>query len=210
MSGTHARTALGLLLAAWAMPLLGLSAACGQENIVIATLQGPSGDGGTIDGDGTGPVCTRSSQCATGLFCKKTQCQETTGTCEQMDHTCNGPAPVCGCDAITYYNDCLRQEHGVPQILFPHQCAVPSCGGRTNMQCLPGQSCAALLTFEGLCPPQGSTRDLPGTCWVLPDPCPTSTANDQYKECGSHAPCVDTCNAVREGGLYEPASQCMP
>ena len=98
---------------------------------------GVAGTGGA-DG-GTGKTCggLAGVTCPTGEFCEmptgSCNVADATGTCVAKGTSSNCPAfiiapePACGCDGITYYDDCYRQSAGVLKA-YDGACVV-SCGG---------------------------------------------------------------------------------
>ena len=177
-----------------------LAASCTQETVVLATI--PSTDAGAP----VAPVrCTDS--CPEGLYCSKTSCGDPAGTCQLPRIDCGqAEPPVCGCDGITYFNDCLRQANGIAASTEGECPLGPSfCGGATNAPCPSGSMCAQLGGFpHGPCPP-----DAPGTCWVLPPTCPPPSAPDRWDSCmPSSTTCLDTCTAIRAGGAYRRSQSC--
>jgi hypothetical protein len=185
--------------------LLLLGGACSEETIVLATI--PASDAG---GGRAVVRCSSPSDCAAGLFCDKHQCDEAVGVCEAYPAYCSDELhPVCGCDGITYYNDCLRHVAGVTRA-SEGECAAGSatpCGG-TAGACPSGTVCVRLLG-AGV-DPRRCPDDVGGTCWGTPASCPaTSTTPDRWNGCGPDGDrCVDTCTALTSGVPHVRASGC--
>lgn len=178
--------------------------ACEDETIVLATI--PEADAG-----GSRPLtrCSSPADCAPGLFCDKHHCEDAVGTCDVLPAFCDDAAkPVCGCDGITYMNDCLRHAAGVTRASdgeCPGGVAAP-CGGPLG-PCPPGAVCVQLLppSFDPrMCPPE-----IRGTCWVAPATCPPSATSDRWNGCGPGGDrCVDTCAAIKSGVPHVRAISC--
>jgi len=83
-----------------------IGGACCQPFVYFCTAD-PVACGGSI------PTCTSTSDCTdpASQFCEFTDCTETTGYCIDIPADCtNAPLQeVCGCDGITYNNDCERR-----------------------------------------------------------------------------------------------------
>jgi len=110
------------------------------------------------------------------------------GQCVEMPVVCTDEwAPVCGCDQVTYSNDCQRLMAGAP---LDH---VGECGGgpgkvcQENNECIQGEFCAKAPNDCGGI----------GTCEVPPENCftlfaPVCGCNDQTYSNG----CVAHSNSV--------------
>jgi hypothetical protein len=185
---------------------LAAAASCSSGDVILATI--PASD----DSGSSEPLrCGSISDCPSGEYCGKVACGDTTGTCELYPAECANLVhrAVCGCDGITYFDDCLRQASGT-ESSTEGPCWLGSartCGGASGGTCPQGATCAHLGGFgPGTCDP--STE---GTCWVIPATCPPpSQSYDEWVSCqgGFQAPCVDTCNAILDGGAYHRAQQC--
>jgi hypothetical protein len=177
-------------------------ASCTQETVILATVQ-------EMD---AGPMnfpqrCTDS--CASGFYCAKDTCSDPAGSCLLPPIDCEASeAPVCGCDGITYFNDCLRMAAGIAAST-PGECraGVSLCAGPTNATCPAGSVCAQLGAFlpKGMCP-----TNPPGSCWVLPPVCPPPSAVDRWDSCSDGMTCLDTCTAIRTTGVYRRSQTCSP
>ena len=218
--------ALGVLLslsslASLAVVTFALTNGCATDTIDLAVL--PVADAGP-DGPPTFPPCIDNSGCLPDYYCSLPACDSpagTRGTCTLPPATCydDGLPPVCGCDHVTYYNDCLRQRNFVASSTkYPCQNnpknPVGPCGegfpGSTD--CPVGALCAQL----GVGPPGSDACDhpIPGTCWVLPDQCPATTPQWDTNHWDSCMPgdggCLDTCNAIIQGGTYRDSVHHCP
>jgi hypothetical protein len=117
---------------------------------------------------------------------------------------------VCGCDGITYWNDCVRRQIGTTMASVG-ECSVTACACKIDEDCLQeGASCAQLVQGSDMC-----HGDI-GACWVLPPQCmPNQGDPPVWQECkppdAPPAPCVDTCLAIRSGHPHKKRfDQCAP
>lgn len=181
------------------------------------------GDGAANSGGATGTSCRDHSDCLTSELCFKNSCGEDTGHCDTPPAACDGtPATSCGCDHITYWNDCLRRHAGVALD------RVGDCGQRgkpcsSNDDCgtQDGVQCAHIGYQEQPQPQQqqggqvGPCGSDLGSCWVVPFNCDNATDTTRWQECntsggppGPDRACVSTCQAITSGRTYFPAQRC--
>lgn len=98
----------------------GVLAACSSESIVLAELY----------------ECTQSVECPAGWRCEKKSCGDTTGICTQLPAQCGEEESlVCGCDGVTYFNDCVRSVCGSPSSM-PGACPKFSGLAATRASCI--------------------------------------------------------------------------
>jgi hypothetical protein len=195
------RGAVGL---AFAMAVVGVVpvAACSRESVILATLP--------AEEDAAPPLrCATDQDCLPGAYCDKPSCDAPTGTCQIVPAVCDDvEQPSCGCDGITYFNDCLRKANGIASsTALP--CDLASallCGGATGETCDGGALCAQFTRG----PPGPCPMGAVGTCWVVPMQCPMPPppGDMRWKACGGEVPCVDTCTAIQSGGVYQHAIMC--
>jgi hypothetical protein len=177
-------------------------ASCVVEEIIVANSDGP--DAGRHNPH---PPCMTNADCRSEEYCAKPNCQERMGECAHRPFICKAEAlPSCGCDGLTYFNDCWRQVNRVASFT-PGECyetAIP-CAGPERKSCPPGSYCA-LLSNDGpidVCPANPS-----GYCWVLPTSCGARVPGDDWMPCGPPAPCVGACDAIRSGVMHWHAAGC--
>jgi len=194
-----------------------VSASCADEQIVLATLP-PAFDGGMPN---DGRRCVEDKECTTKEFCERVACGDVAGTCQDAPVVCEEEGrPVCGCDGVTYWNDCLRRSSGITSAT-PGECGYNAriCrhGGKGGGPpgdpdaCPAGTFCARLLSLPGDVPPPPDFcgPDAPGTCWALPVVCPDRAGPDRWLACGAtQAVCTTTCDAIRSGAPYGRAKSC--
>jgi hypothetical protein len=176
--------------------------ACAPEEIVVATL--PEEDSGPSR---PSRRCANNADCRPGDFCNKRSCDSVGGLCERRPIVCQPDAnPVCGCDGVSYFNDCLRRSAGIGSGA-PGECGDTARECADASSCPAGGHCAKLLGSRAECP--GSQ----GVCWVLPAECPAFVAGDRWSSCAppseGGAPCMDTCRAIQHGHASSRTSHCL-
>lgn len=194
----------------------GAMAAAGAEN-GGADAAGGGGSGGaagqgsvTPGGAAGAPVvvttpCTSKADCQPGWVCDKKGCDASAvGSCVPWPPFCDPmPKPVCGCDGVTYWNDCLRLNQDNPTaVAGPDRCGNTACTCEVGADCnVPYASCSHLL------PPGAMCGHGMGACWVLPPKCDPTADPKRWRECkpppdGSAPACVDTCTAIATEHSY--------
>jgi hypothetical protein len=195
----------------------------GSPSVAGAAAGGSYGgvyDAGTagVGGGGAPPVmpCASAYDCKPGWQCEKPSCDAVMGECVPRPFVfCPpDPAPVCGCDGVTYWNDCVRRQTGA-QLESVGECGVSACPCDIDSDCADDSEfavCAHLVQGGDTC-----HSDEKGVCWVLPPQCkPNATDQPSWRECRPPdlppAPCVDTCQAIASGHTYkrQKMAECIP
>lgn len=106
--------------------------------------------------------------CKTGEFCdfpKEAACgaADATGKCEAVPEACDAVYdPVCGCDGVTYSNECEANAASVSVVKFEACTSEPTgtlCGGIQGLRCADGEYCntaalACAADATGVCEPK--------------------------------------------------------
>jgi hypothetical protein len=181
---------------------------------------GSSGHGGTDPNGGTGGVppasCQADSDCQSASeYCKKSACAAETGVCTPRAASCTGAsaalAPVCGCDAMTYFSACVAEREGV-NVTSQGECEAASAVRCTRSAggsaCMPSRKLARCYRPRADCNQASPTT---GTCWVLPDECPAEEPEDAYycRGTSGSAGCIGLCRVLeREDSMVRNSAQC--
>lgn len=214
-----ARGVLAGLVSTGALLGLGLAggaAGCSDEEIVLASIPVAT-DAGLPPGK---TRCTTDAECKATAFCGRKTCADLSGFCFERPVVCDDvPDPVCGCDGITYWNDCLRRAAGVTA-KTEEACEIEVARGCTFVNPHPGPiepdlTCPADTFCERLYPqpPAGSPPycpfDAPGRCWFLPPVCPKEANADRWSKCGgTSGSCETACDAIRSGEPHLRTNAC--
>lgn len=174
--------------------LLVLLAGCTPIDLVVAELPA-SADGGKPMMEGP---CVDSSDCEADEYCEASTCDAVAGRCQRTPAFCDAAlAPRCGCNGVTYWNDCLRRASGVRSSApgpCPQRCASPSSACADPL--------ARCTVFAG----SPFQCNAPASCWVVPPTCPESP---RVRPCGpGPGGCVDACVAARSARPHHRASEC--
>jgi hypothetical protein len=170
-----------------------LVSSCATDDVVVATLPSDADASDASD-------CTTNDDCLPTAFCARERCGDAGGFCELRPVLCDDAGPqTCGCDGVSYWNDCLRRQYGATSSA-PGSCMREhaDCTDENGLDCpVPGAACAKLLPPGAAC--DDSTR---GSCWVLPAECPEFGSMDRWVACDDASQCLDTCSALRTGRPY--------
>ena len=184
-------------LASAAFVVLGATPGCDREDLVVATVSADdAGDGGSGANDSdAGTSCFDDDDCLDGEVCNKMGCGAR-GVCQPFacDSSPLALSPSCGCNKVSYYNECTRETHGDVSELAPFECqdkAATLCGG--DEDCPANAICFHRAVGSHVC-----GDDAKGTCWVVPSSCASVDSDGAfYRTCSDlAAPCMNLCAAV--------------
>jgi hypothetical protein len=201
--------------------------ACTSETLVIATRERAAEDAmqpmdaGEEDAEPAEDAgvwaCVDDTDCLDGMFCEKASCDAVNGLCESRPTVCAAQeAPVCGCDGISYFNDCLRRASGIASST-QGECGrrAQLCGGFGGEGCPGDAYCSRIDASSRACDPGGPSP--PGKCWILPAVCASSgLSGDRFIACAQVDPlappgewgCVNACEAIRSEQPHLRALRC--
>jgi hypothetical protein len=178
-------------------------AGCAVDEVVVATaFERDAGPSSRARG------CATNTDCHASELCAKSSCDQPTGACRRRPLFCDPQgSPSCGCNGVTYWNDCLREQGGVEAATMGEctDVAAPCSDPRASDCPVPGASCARLLPAEADC-----SADAAGVCWILPAICPADLPADFWISCADSTLCVDTCTAIRSSVTHQHVSDTCP
>lgn len=159
---------------------------CDVVDLPIAEV--PDGGGGRRP---MGPPCADKSECRPGDLCLRATCGSALGHCVPRPPFCpNEFRPTCGCDGVTYWNDCLRLSAGIESVDEEGTCTLAPLACSMTAACPSGAFCAYLRE------PQNCGGSAPGQCYALPANCQSGPPN-HFFPCSGGAQCLDACAAIR-------------
>ncbi len=199
------------------MAVVSLSA-CAPEDIFVAKT--PIADAGhDSERDSPAPPgedastmpseCGSNADCGSQQYCAKSRCENAQGVCMSRPTLCDAaPDPVCGCDGVNYFNDCLRRANGIASATHEECDDSAILCGLTSERC-PNNGYCAKFPSGPYCLP-----GTPGHCWVLPAECgENELGEDRFVLCddglgGEDPACVDLCRAIRSEQSYSKVDHC--
>lgn len=152
--------------------------------VLSVVLAAGCGDAGAID-----EACRSNADCQDTELCAAGFCGGF-GVCEPRPESCDPDAenPVCGCDGMTYQNDCFADQAGV------RLATTTACVCSDNSVCVDGQFCA----LDDSC-------SNPGFCAQPPESC--DTASEPVCGCdGTTYP--NACTAAQAGVRVSAQGDC--
>jgi hypothetical protein len=164
------------------------------DNSCIAAAVGVSvrHAGRCTNGGSSGMACGGPFRCGQGEYCRfgrDSQCggPSMPGVCTRVPSSCQRDLrPVCGCNGMTYQNECFAAKDGV-SVRYGGECDSGSggtggsmdggtgdrvCGGEQAVSCRNGEYCdlAAGEGCDGIDKPRGECRSRPTECSDMYDP----------------------------------------
>lgn len=193
-------------------PAGGRSGSAGGGGASAGTA-GAAGKGNTGGGAGAGgATCVDNSGCTDLEYCAKSSCAaKAEGRCTVRPTDCaNAKLGVfCGCNGLTYHDQCLMHEDGqnssAAAPCTKAEKVTVTCTFLDDTACVDaGGECALKAEACGNVP----VGEI-GTCWVLPDACPGSDGQTAQL-CGDQVDlgCQSECAAIKAKARYSTPGKC--
>ncbi|GJM26845.1 MAG: hypothetical protein DHS20C16_32600 [Phycisphaerae bacterium] len=185
---------------------------CGCDGVTYSNECFANAAGQSVDHQGACAMsCTSNSDCLSTSADPGKYCQKAVGDCDGSGECTDIPQgcydvwdPVCGCDGVTYGNDCEAAAAGV-SIAYLGECEDPCCdpadepGVGGNPFCFEGASCCADGTWA--CNNANGTPscdlglvcDEIGKCCLEGGTCIETSEAKCYEKCGSFAGAGTSC-----------------
>ncbi len=154
---------------------------CGCDGVTYDNECDAAMEGINVDykGECITAACTVNSECKDSSYCAKEpgNCRGY-GACKERPYGCPDVwAPVCGCDGVTYGNECDAAMEGV-NVDYKGECLTAIC--TDNSDCKESSYCAKK---PGDCKGSGVCRERPEICLFIYDPVCGCDGNTYSNEC---------------------------
>ncbi len=151
---------------------------CGCDGVTYSNACEAARAGMNVDYAGAcSTICHSNSECRAEEYCRLGSCAAETGVCRPRPTDCgNEWAPVCGCDGLSYPNDCYAARAGMSLSFY---------GLCYHERCFDNQLCGAAgyCRFEECHVGSGFCSPRPTTCPDVVNPVCGCDGNSYENEC---------------------------